>query len=83
MKKLISMILAVILVMALACTAMAEETNGEKFDSVWAIQDAIVEIDQEEEGFRVLIISKDFEEGKGIHCRREGRGFPQGSGGPA
>lgn len=65
MKKLISMILAVILVMALACTAMAEETNGEKFDSVWAIQDAIVEIDQEEEGFRVLIISKDFEEGKG------------------
>ena len=65
MKKLISMILAVILVLALACTAMADEDDGAKFDSFWAIEDAIVEIDQEEEGFRVLIIARDYEEGRG------------------
>ena len=65
MKKLISMILAVILVMALACTAMAEENNGEKFDSCWAVPNAFVEIDQEDEGFRVLIIGTVPEEGRG------------------
>ena len=46
MKKMISMILAVILVMALACTAMADEIpepeGGKKFNSNWAVQRAIV-----------------------------------------
>ncbi len=69
MKKMISMILAVILVMALACTAMADEIpepeGGKKFNSNWAVQNAVIEIYYEEEGYRVSITSEDPDEGVG------------------
>ncbi len=59
MKKWISLILAVILAAVLACTAAADEVpqpeGGKKFETNWAIFDMTVEINYEEEGYRVYI----------------------------
>ena len=74
MKKLTSMILAVILVMALACTAMADEIpepeGGKKFNSNWAIQNAVNESYYEEEDlFRYYCFGFGF---RGSHSRDGG-----------
>ena len=59
MKKLISILLAVMMMGAAACAAYADEVPqteaGKKFESNWAIPDGLVEIVYEEEGYRVNI----------------------------
>ncbi len=62
MKKIISILIAIMMVASLACTAaMAEEDvlpqpeGGKKFESNWALRGMITEITYEEEGYRVYI----------------------------
>ena len=60
MKKLVSILLAVMMLGAFACAAMAEEDipqpeAGKKFESDWAIPGALVQIGYEEAGYRVLV----------------------------
>ena len=64
MKKITGIILALALVLSLACTAaQADEVpqpeGGKKFESHWAIYGMTVSIDYEEEGYRVYIKSSD------------------------
>lgn len=64
MKKLISVLLAVMILGVLACAASADEVPqteaGKKFESDWAIPGGLVEIDYEEVGYRVMVeIAKD------------------------
>ena len=74
MKKLISMLLAVMLTAAMVFTAAAaEEENGvpqpeggKKFESDWAIMGALVQINYEEEGYRVHIESSVPDEQRGV-----------------
>ncbi len=59
MKKLMALLMAVMM-MALLCAASGEEAPavdpaGLKFDSDWAVEDGIMHIYQEEEGYRVDI----------------------------
>ncbi len=70
MKKLVSIVLTVVLGMALICTAAtgeeaAQPEGGKKFETDWAIQDAVISVYYEEEGYRVSIDSFS-DEGKGI-----------------
>lgn len=60
MKKLIGILMILALTAAvLGCAALAEEfpqpEGGKKFESNWAIPNAMVEIYYEEEGYRVII----------------------------
>ena len=60
MKKVLGMLLIAMLVCALGCAAaLADEVpqpeGGKKFESNWAIMGGLVEINYEEEGYRVLI----------------------------
>ena len=68
MKQLTIVIIAVMLAF-LCCAAMAEEypepEGGKKFSTNWAIFDMTVEINYEEEGYRVYIKSDDPYEHKG------------------
>lgn len=68
MKKLICAILSVILA-AMCCTALADEypepEGGKKFNTNWAIFGMTVEIDYEEEGYRVYIKASDPHEKNG------------------
>ena len=74
MKKLISMLLAVALAVTMMCGAvLAEEENGvpqpeggKKFESDWAIRGVVMQINYEEEGYRVYIESAIPEEMRGI-----------------
>ena len=64
MKKLISILTAVTMLMLLVCTAAADEVpqpeGGKKFESDWAIPGGLAEIVYEEEGYRVTLeITKD------------------------
>ena len=64
MKKLISILLAIMMLGALACTASADEVPqpeaGKKFESDWAIAGGLAQIVYEEEGYRVTLdITKD------------------------
>lgn len=59
MKKLTSIILAMLLAALLCTGALADDCpepeGGKKFDSSWAIGGGLVEINYEEEGYRVYI----------------------------
>ena len=60
MKKVISILLAVFMLSTIACAALAEDTvpqpeGGKKFESDWAIAGGIVNINYEEEGYRVFV----------------------------
>ncbi len=64
MKKLISILLAILMLGALACTASADEVPqpeaGKKFENDWAIAGGLAQIVYEEEGYRVMLdIAKD------------------------
>ena len=64
MKKLISILMAVMMLGVLACTASADEVPqteaGKKFESDWAIAGGLAQIVYEEEGYRVMLeITKD------------------------
>lgn len=64
MKKLVSILLAIMMLGALACTASADEVPqpeaGKKFESDWAIAGGLAQIVYEEEGYRVTLdITKD------------------------
>lgn len=64
MKKITGIILALALVLSLACTAaqadeVSQPEGGKKFESHWAIYGMTVSIDYEEEGYRVYIKSSD------------------------
>ena len=64
MKKLISILLAIMMVGAIACAASADEIPqleaGKKFESNWAIPGGLAQIVYEEEGYRVMLeITKD------------------------
>ena len=57
MKKVISILLAVMMLGVIACAASADEVSrpegGNKFESNWAIAGGLVEIDFEEEGYKI------------------------------
>lgn len=59
MKKVISILLAIMMLGAFACAASADEVPqpeaGKKFESKWAIPGGLAEIDYEEEGYRVML----------------------------
>ena len=59
MKKLISILLAVMMLGAFACAASADEVPqpeaGKKFESDWAIPGGLAQIVYEEEGYRVML----------------------------
>ena len=59
MKKLISAFLALLMLGAFACAAFADEVPqpeaGMKFENDWAIPGGLVQIDYEEEGYRVTL----------------------------
>ena len=64
MKKMISILLAIMMLVAIACTASADEVPqpeaGKKFESNWAIAGALAQIVYEEQGYRVMLeITKD------------------------
>ena len=64
MKKMISILLAIMMLVAIACTASADEVPqpeaGKKFESDWAIAGGLAQIVYEEEGYRVTLdITKD------------------------
>ena len=64
MKKLISVLLAIMMLGAIACTASADEVPqpeaGKKFESNWAIAGGLAQIVYEEQGYRVMLeITKD------------------------
>ena len=64
MKKLISILLAIMMVGAIACAASADEVPqpeaGKKFESEWAVAGGLGQIVYEEEGYRVMLeITKD------------------------
>ena len=64
MKKLISILLAIMMLGALTCAASADEVPqpeaGKKFESDWAIAGGLAQIVYEEEGYRVMLeIKKD------------------------
>ena len=68
MKKLMSLLMAVMMLAAFACAASADEVPqpeaGKKFESDWAIPGGIAQIVYEEEGYRVLL-EKDEADGTG------------------
>ena len=68
MKKVICVILSVILA-AMCCVALADEypepEGGKKFNTNWAIFGMTVEINYEEEGYRVYIKSSDLSRQEG------------------
>ena len=68
MKKLISLLMAVMMLAAFACAASADEVPqpeaGKKFESDWAVPGGIAQIVYEEEGYRVLL-EKDEADGTG------------------
>lgn len=70
MKKLTSVVLALILAMSLACISLADEVpqpeGGRKFETDWAITGTLVSINYEEQGYRVSIVSEIPAEGKGV-----------------
>ena len=70
MKKLTSIVLALILAISLACASLADEVpqpeGGRKFETNWAITGMLVSINYEEEGYRVSIVSEIPTEGTGI-----------------
>ena len=59
MKKLISILMAIMMIGVLACTATADEVPqpeaGKKFESSWAIPGGLAEIYYEEQGYRILV----------------------------
>lgn len=59
MKKIVSMILALALMLSLVCAARADEVpqpeGGKKFETNWAIFETTIRIVYEEEGYRVFI----------------------------
>ena len=59
MKKLISILTAVTMLMLLVCAATADEVpqpeGGKKFEGNWAIPGGNVQIDYEEQGYRISI----------------------------
>ena len=59
MKKMISILLAVLMVAAIACTASADPVpqpeGGQKFESVWVIGGGLGAITYEEEGYKILV----------------------------
>ena len=64
MKKLISILLAIMMLGLLACAASADEVPqpeaGKKFENDWAIAGGLAQIVYEEEGYRVMLdIAKD------------------------
>ena len=64
MKKIVSIILALAMALALLCTAASADEvpqpeGGKKFESNWAIFNTTVRIVYEEEGYRVYIRSTD------------------------
>ena len=69
MKRWTGIALAVILVMTLLGAAMADEApqpeGGKKFDTDWAVQGILVQINYEEEGYRVFIATESRREGTG------------------
>ena len=69
MKQWTCIALAVILVMTLLGAAMADEApqpeGGKKFDTDWAVQGILVQINYEEEGYRVFIATESRREGMG------------------
>ncbi len=74
MKRMLSMLLAVLMALALTCPVVAEEEDfesfpqpegGKKFDTTWAVQNTVLKVDYEEAGYRVSIVSDEPEEGKG------------------
>ena len=68
MKKIISLVLALVLAAAVCCAAAdeyPEPEGGKKFNTNWAIFGMTVEIVYEEEGYRVYIRSTDPDEMKG------------------
>ena len=69
MKKVISIMLALMMIEAFACTSSAEGASpaegGDRFESDWAIPGGLVQIRQEEEGYRIAVdIEK--EDGTGV-----------------
>jgi hypothetical protein len=69
MKKVTSILLAMMMVFLMAFTAMADEVpapeGGKKFESNWAIEGGLVEIYYEEQGYRVAIDIEKLGEGTG------------------
>ena len=63
MKKIVSILLAVVLAAALCCSATADEypepEGGKKFNTNWAIFGMTVNVNYEEEGYRVYIRATD------------------------
>ena len=68
MKKLIGILMAIMMLAVFACAAYADEVPqseaGMKFENDWAIAGGLVQIDYEEEGYRVTL-EMDGEDGKG------------------
>lgn len=69
MKRWTCIVLTVILVMMLLGAAVADEApqpeGGKKFDTDWAAQGILVQINYEEEGYRVCITTESRQEGTG------------------
>ncbi len=72
LKRLMSILLAVLLCVSMAVPALAEEEGfpepegGKKFDGSWAIPGGRIDITYEEEGYRVYIITFDQQSAGGI-----------------
>ena len=69
MKKIASIALVFILAMSLVCGALADEVpqpeGGKKFETYWAVQNMLIRVDYEEEGYRVFIVNEIPTEGTG------------------
>lgn len=70
MRKLISLSLALVLCMTLLTVSaladvLPQPEGGKKFEGTWAIAGCIVQIDYEEEGYRVRVVADNFEDSTG------------------
>ena len=69
MKKFIAMIMALMMAALMVCAASADEfpepEGGKKFGTDWAVQNCVINIYYEEEGYRVQVTSDVPEEGRG------------------
>ena len=70
MKKLASILLAVIMILSLAGAAWADETpqpkSGKKFEGSWAKMNGLIEIVYEEEGYRASVDLYNQEDNTGV-----------------
>lgn len=70
MKKILSILLAVMMLTALACAAaqadeIPQPEGGKKFETSWAIRGGLIDVHYEEEGYRVMVDLCNLQEGTG------------------